>query len=83
MQVGCYSLDLYCDNDGDGKDFSYQTPDKPSFLTDKHGHVWGEFPKNYTDELGSRCRRSARRAGWILKKDGTAICPKCSRKKKL
>ena len=42
-------------------------------------HVFAEFPHEYTGELGSKCRTSARRAGWILHKDGTATCPKCAK----
>jgi len=46
--------------------------------SDEHG--WNEFPHQYTDEVGSRCRAEARKAGWIIKRDGSSICPKCSRK---
>ena len=61
--VGCYSLDLYCDQ----KNFD---------------HRYDEFPHVYTAEYGSRCRRDARRDGWILHKDHTATCPRCSRKRR-
>jgi hypothetical protein len=43
-------------------------------------HKYDEFPHIYVDEFGSTCRRKAREDGWILKKDGAAICPKCSGK---
>lgn len=71
--AGCYALDLYCDDQrpetpGDGK------------LTDGV-HKWDEFPHQYTGEYGSKVRSRARRAGWIIRNDGTAICPKCSGKK--
>jgi hypothetical protein len=67
-QVGCYTLDLYCDNEnaencGDGI------------------HGYKEFPITFTHEKGSVCRSMARKDGWILGKDGSAICPKCSGKK--
>jgi hypothetical protein len=64
-QVGCYTLDLYCDNEkpGDGV------------------HGYEEFPHTFCHERGSVCRATARKAGWILGNDGSAICPKCSRKK--
>lgn len=73
MIAGCYSLDLYCDKLGqivndDG--------------TDALGHAYDEFPHQYTDELGSVCRSTARKAGWILRANGAAICPKCSGKKR-
>lgn len=50
-----------------------------SFANKAHGY--SEFPHEYTDELGSRCRAQARRDGWKLFKDGTAKCPKCNRRK--
>lgn len=65
MWVGCYGLDLYCENEDSTK------------------HSWNEFPHQFTDELGSVCRDKARKLGWIIRKDGTAICPKCSGKKDL
>lgn len=65
MIAGCYTLDLYCDdNDEDGM------------------HAYGEFPKQYTSEHGTKARRAARRNGWVINMvNGTAICPKHSRKK--
>jgi len=58
MIVGCYTLDLYCENsNGWGCN-----PDKPE-----------SDPDQYTAELGSRCRRAARKDGWLLKRDGTAF----------
>lgn len=67
MIVGCYVLDLYCDNQGDYPDGI---------------HEYNEFPRSYHDEFGSKCRKAARRDGWKLNlKEGTAICPKCNEKK--
>ena len=66
MIVGCYTLDLYCENLGP--------------WPDKHGHDFKEFPHQYTAELGSKCRKNAQRAGWKLTKDGRAYCPRCSGK---
>lgn len=65
MWAGAYSLDLYCENDA---------------LNDGI-HTYSEFPHQYVEELGSTCRAKARRDGWIVNSDGTAICPKCSGKK--
>lgn len=65
MIAGCYSLDLYCDNDS------------PSSV-ERGEHVYREFPHQYTAEHGSKCRSLARKAGWKLDiKNGLAICPKC------
>lgn len=63
---GCYSLDLYCDNFTGAKD---------------EVHGFGKFPWQYTAETGGECRSEARKAGWIVRGDGSAICPKCSGKK--
>jgi hypothetical protein len=71
--AGCYSLDLYCDN---------AKPPLPGQATDGV-HAWDEFPHQFTDELGSVCRAEARKAGWIIRMDGSCICPKCSGKKQL
>lgn len=77
MWAGCYSLDLYCDNQGCAKE--YRT-DTAGCLVDKHGHTWGEFPHQYTGEFGADCKRRARKAGWVIKPGGVALCPKCSGK---
>jgi len=47
---------------------------------DNTEHAYNEFPDEYVHELGSVCRSMARHNGWILKRDNTAICPKCSMK---
>lgn len=65
MIAGCYTLDLYCD-----------TPDCPTNY--KHGAY---NPVEFTDELGSVCRRRARKAGWKLGSDGSCLCPKCNGRK--
>ncbi len=69
MQVGCYTLDLYCD--------------RSTILYGEAGdgiHRYDEFPISYSMELGVDCRQQARKDGWILKRNGDAICPKCSGK---
>lgn len=79
MWAGIYSLDLYCDNQNLEK-YPYQYTDVDGIGRDKFGHIWSEFPHQYTAERGEDCRRKARKAGWILGNDGSAICPKCSKK---
>lgn len=49
-------------------------------LIDSLGHAWGEFPHQYTGESGSECRSRARRAGWTIGRNGSAVCPKCNAK---
>lgn len=67
MQVGCYSLDLYCDNEG-AHPHNYRNGNN---LED------GQFPSQYTAETASSCRRQARKVGWKLgKKD---LCPRCAK----
>ena len=45
-------------------------------------HKYDEFPHQYTAETGGKCRKDARREGWKLNLwEGTAICPKCNKKK--
>ena len=77
MIVGCYTLDLYCENEGtynvwgeDGRE-----------LYDEYGHQHNEFPHTFADEYGSKCRSEARAKGWLLGR-GKALCPKCSGKGK-
>jgi hypothetical protein len=65
--IGCYTLELYCDNQPDRQ--------KPDAI-----HGYEEFPKQYCNEFGSRCRAMARKDGWKLTKDGGSICPKCAKK---
>ena len=75
MKVGGYSLDLYCDN------ASESLPDYPVTEhrhVDKYGHLYSEFPKNYSGHTGVLCRLRARGDGWILGKRDR--CPKCSGK---
>jgi hypothetical protein len=70
--AGCYALDLYCDN---------RRENLPGLATDGV-HAWDEFPHQYTAETGGECRKRARDAGWIVRLDGSCICPKCSGKKR-
>lgn len=75
MWAGCYSLDLYCDH-AQGSEYR----EEAGKLVDAAGHEYGEFPHSYTGEHGSECRSRARQAGWIIRLDGSAVCPKCSGK---
>lgn len=65
MIAGGYTLDLYCD--------------KSNEL-----HAYDEFPHTFiSDEKNGKtlCFREARKAGWKITRDRTAICPKCNGKK--
>ncbi len=63
-----YSMDLYCDhyNPASGEDGV---------------HIYAEFPHQYQGETHGEVARKARRAGWVLHKDFTATCPRCSGRK--
>lgn len=48
---------------------------------DADNHPYMEFPHQYTDELGSRCRTMARKDGWLLDfRLQKFLCPKCNPK---
>lgn len=66
MEVGGYSMHLYCDNT------DQKWPDG------KHG--FEQFPEEFDAETRGQCVRAARQKGWLFKKDGTHLCPKCSGK---
>ena len=36
-------------------------------------------PAQYVAELGTSCRKQARQDGWLLSRDGTAMCADCRR----
>lgn len=75
MIVGGYVLDLYCSNDSAeihlGGWYNFNKGDL-------------KFPITYSDD-GVKSyyttRKMAKRDGWVLKRDGTAICPLCNIKK--
>lgn len=70
MIASGYTLELYCD------------------MEREHPGGWYDevyrFPIEFTAD-GEKCysevRRKARREGWTLRKDGSCICPICSKKK--
>lgn len=70
MLAGCYSLDLYCDNE-DAKTVNHDAK------AQRGEHRFNEFPSQYTAETGGECRRDARRAGWLFTRDGRHYCPRC------
>jgi hypothetical protein len=43
-------------------------------------HKFQEFPHQYTSEHGVECRKDAKLAGWIIRQDGSTLCPKCNPK---
>lgn len=63
MMTGCYTLDLYCVNNGEFPDGI---------------HPFREFPHQYTGRTFSECKRRARIAGWRFRRDGEVVCPICT-----
>lgn len=39
-------------------------------------HEFKEIPHEFTAETGQECRRHARMAGWILRRNGQTVCLK-------
>lgn len=75
MIVGCYSVDLYCDNWFDHPDGTRYT-----------GHP-NRKPHVYTGETEAGCLRQAKHDGWRItraanKGDRKSYCPACSGKKR-
>ncbi len=71
MIVGCYSIDLYCDN-----------KESKTCLDTKN--IW--FGAQYTEYIESRCLKKAKADGWVIKnKNDEGIrevyCPLCKKKR--
>ena len=45
---------------------------------ENEAHTHKEFPHEYTDEYGAKCRAKARKERWLLLRNGKAVCPKCN-----
>jgi len=76
-EVGCYTLDLYCDNE----DEELTLPGKAH--VQGHPGFYKYFAWQFIGETAAQCRRVARRTGWTWKLDGQVLCPICSGKKTL
>ena len=66
MIVGCYSLDLYCNNQ-EGR----------SYEQDMLLHAHKEFPHQFVGRTFSACKRQAVKDGWRFSRNGNVYCPKC------
>jgi hypothetical protein len=69
MIVGCYTMDLYCDNRGETHIEEMQI----------HGH--DKWPIQYTGHTEGKCKHKARQDGWRLGKE-KQLCPVCTGKNK-
>jgi hypothetical protein len=67
MIVGCYSLELYCEN--------YKNGGLDGI------HEFEEMPHLFTSERREDCEKQARDIGWMINnKSGVCLCPRCSGK---
>lgn len=71
-EASCYTMDLYCDNRSD----PWATVIWP--LDEVHGSR--EFPAQFSGTDRADCVRQARRTGWLFKRNGDVLCPRCSGK---
>ena len=65
MEIGCYTLDLYCDN-------SKLQPDGTDGI-----HEYKAFPDQYTGNSRANCVRKAKKDGWKWVGEHQ-YCPKCA-----
>lgn len=72
MIVGCYTLDVYCDNED-----KCAAKDLP--IWDKNYLPW---PCQYTGRNSRECLQAAKSAGWKIKRD-VAICAICLDRKRM
>lgn len=76
MQIGAYTLDLYCDCNC----IPVWKRDEVGDLTSIcHEHNYNEFPHQYVGDTHRDTSKRAKLAGWKLSKK-LDLCPKCNRK---
>ncbi len=72
-EIGCYDMRLYCDGKRDVSEVGWAESCELSDLPESHEFAGGSR---------AECVRQARKRGWVFKRDGRTLCPKCSRKKR-
>jgi len=70
-----HTLQLYCDNT-DVAWVSYRHAAK------RGEHKLGEFPTDFYHYDQAVCRKLAKKAGWLFKRNGQTICPRCTNRAK-
>jgi len=69
--IGCYTMDLYCDRDGDPYG---------SACRHRRADYTGGAQAQYTGDTEAWCIRHARADGWKFNRSRTAaICPECAK----
>jgi len=69
MEIGGYTMDLYCR-------YSEVDTDKIDTV-----HSLREFPHEFYGETRGVCAKEARERGWVFNRDGNVTCPKCAKKR--
>jgi hypothetical protein len=67
-EIGCYSIDLYCDcvsTENYGFDCPHATANYKC------------YPEQFDGQTRGECRGKARSYGWVFKRDGRIISPHC------
>lgn len=73
MIVGGYDLHLYCEHETLPHYFGQGS-------VPKGYHAPSEFPHEFQGGSKAECNAAARKRGWTFRRDGTVVCPRCSRK---
>ncbi len=74
MEVSCYDMHLYCDYGSDIPNTGLP------YDQDSKLHGFMEMPHELTGKDRAECVRDARKMGWVFKRDGRTICPKCAKR---
>ena len=70
MEVGGYTLDLYCDH----------SRVKSREIQDDLGHTYDEFPHQFYGETHAEATKEARSYGWTFHSNGKHSCAKCKKR---
>jgi hypothetical protein len=68
MIIGCYTLDVYCDNFAAHK-FEVTRISESTSVTGRYAQ--------FTGETRGECLKRASRAGWEVSKNGDSLCKDC------
>jgi len=68
MMAAGYTMDLYCDN-------------RPCQLAVRNGYP-SVFMNQFYGQTFGECKKTAKKSGWMFRKDDTHVCPLCNTKNK-
>ena len=75
-EIGCYTVDLYCDCVSPNN-YGFDCPHYYGGLNNSEK----QYPAQFTGRTRQECIKDARAIGWVFKRDGRVISPKCKEKK--